>query len=54
MKKSRRAAALASAGALVASLMLGVSSAGQSSAGTWCSSVKISYFKGGITDGKLI
>jgi len=51
MKKSRRAAALASAGALVASLMLGVSSAGQSSAGTWCSSVKISYFKGGTADG---
>jgi simple sugar transport system substrate-binding protein len=50
MKKSRRAAALASAGALVASLMLGVSSAGQSSAGTWCSSVKISYFKGGTAD----
>jgi len=30
--------------------MLGVSTAGQSSAGTWCSSVKISYFKGGTAD----
>jgi len=50
MKESRRAVALASAGALVASLMLGVSSASQSSAGTWCSSVKICYFKGGTAD----
>lgn len=48
---SRRATALASAGALVASLMLGISSAGQATAGTWCSSVKISYFKGGTSDG---
>jgi len=51
MKKSRRAIALASSGALVASIMLGVSTSSQSSAGTWCSSVKISYFKGGTADG---
>jgi simple sugar transport system substrate-binding protein len=50
MKKSRRVGALATAGVLLASVMLGVSSAGQSSAGTWCSSVKISYFKGGTAD----
>ena len=50
MKKSRRAIALASSGALVASIMLGVSTSRQSSAGTWCSSVKISYFKGGTAD----
>jgi len=50
MKNSRRAAALASIGALVASLMLGVTSASQSSAAGWCSGVKISYFKGGTAD----
>ena len=50
MNKPRRAVALASAGALLASIMLGVSTAGQSSAGSWCSSVKISYFKGGTAD----
>ena len=50
MKNSRRVAALASIGALLASLMLGVSTAAQSSAGTWCSGVKISYFKGGTAD----
>jgi len=50
MKNSRRAAALASVGALVASLMLGVTSASQSSAAGWCSGVKISYFKGGTAD----
>jgi len=36
---------------MFASVMLGFSSASQSSAGTWCSSVKISYFKGGTADG---
>ena len=50
MNKPRRAVALASAGALLASIMLGVSTAGQSSAGSWCSGVKISYFKGGTAD----
>ena len=51
MKMSRRATALASAGVMFASVMLGFSSASQSSAGTWCSSVKISYFKVGTADG---
>jgi simple sugar transport system substrate-binding protein len=50
MKKSRRATALTSVGVLLASLMIGVTTAGQSSAGDWCSDVKISYFKGGTAD----
>lgn len=50
MKKPRRATALTSVGVLLASLMIGVTTAGQSSAGDWCSKVKISYFKGGTAD----
>jgi len=51
MIKTRKSGAIATALALLASLTLGVTAAAPSkAAGTWCSGVKISYFKGGNSD----
>lgn len=47
----RKSTALAAAGALAASILIGVSSTTTATAASWCSDVKISYFKGGTADG---
>ena len=50
MKSKYKASALATAMTLLASLTFAVSTAAPSHAGTWCSGVNISYFKGGTAD----
>ena len=50
MKSKTKASALATAMTLLASLTFAVSTAAPSHAGTWCSGVDISYFKGGTAD----
>jgi simple sugar transport system substrate-binding protein len=51
MEMKRRAGAIATALAVLFSLTLAITSSAPASAGTWCSGVKISYFKGGTADG---
>ena len=50
MKSKHKASAIATAMTLLGSLTLAITSAAPASAGTWCSGVKISYFKGGNSD----
>jgi simple sugar transport system substrate-binding protein len=50
MKSKHKAAALATAMTLLGSLTLAITTAAPSNAGTWCSGVNISYFKGGTAD----
>jgi simple sugar transport system substrate-binding protein len=51
MKISRRNSALTLSATLLASALFGVTQASTATAGSWCSDVKISYFKGGTADG---
>ena len=51
MKTLRRSTALTAIGVLGASLLIGTTAATTSTAASWCSDVKISYFKGGTADG---
>ena len=51
MKTLRRSTALTAIGVLGASLLIGTTTATTSTAASWCSDVKISYFKGGTADG---
>jgi len=50
MKAKYKASAIATAMTLLGSLTLAITTAAPSNAGTWCSGVKISYFKGGTAD----
>jgi simple sugar transport system substrate-binding protein len=50
MKIKYKASAIATAMTLLGSLTLAITTAAPSNAGTWCSGVKISYFKGGNSD----
>ena len=50
MKSSYKASAAATAMMLLGSLTLAITSAAPANAGTWCSGVNISYFKGGTAD----
>jgi simple sugar transport system substrate-binding protein len=50
MKSKYKATATAAALALIGSLTLAITSASPANAGTWCSGVNISYFKGGTAD----
>jgi simple sugar transport system substrate-binding protein len=51
MKTLRRSTALTAIGIMGASLLVAASSTTTASAASWCSDVKISYFKGGTADG---
>lgn len=51
MNSKRKASAIAIAMTMLGSLTLAITTAAPSNAGTWCSGVKISYFKGGTADG---
>ena len=50
MKIKYKASAIATAMTLLGSLTLAITTAAPSNAGTWCSGVNISYFKGGNSD----
>jgi simple sugar transport system substrate-binding protein len=50
MITKRKSGAIATALTLLGSLTLAITTAAPSNAGTWCSGVKISYFKGGTSD----
>lgn len=50
MKSKYKASAIATAMTLLGSLTLAITSAAPANAGTWCSGVNISYFKGGTAD----
>jgi simple sugar transport system substrate-binding protein len=50
MKTLRRSTALTAIGVLGASLLIGTTAATTSTAASWCSDVKIAYFKGGTAD----
>lgn len=50
MKTKHKASAIATAMTLLGSLTLAITTAAPSNAGTWCSGVKVTYFKGGESD----
>lgn len=51
MITKRKSGAIATALTLLGSLTLAITTAAPSNAGTWCSGVKVTYFKGGESDG---